>query len=196
MSNNALEARAFLHARGLDVEPTALNAALRAALAAIEPAYHARPGHEGLTEAELEAVQAGGLDSTPQWNVDPLSQGIVASARIIKTALPTSKAAAILGVSDARVRQRLREGSLWAVRFGRSWRLPSFQFVADRELPGWNEVCRQIPRDASPVAVERWMTTPHPDLRTRDGASVSPSSWLVDGRSPQQVAELAAADLG
>jgi hypothetical protein len=56
---------AFLHARGLDVEPKALAAALRVAIAQIEALYRAEPGQEGLTAEEVEAARSGGLDPQP-----------------------------------------------------------------------------------------------------------------------------------
>jgi hypothetical protein len=185
---------AFLHARGLDVEPKGLAAALQVAVAQIEALYRATPGQEGLTAKEVEAARSGGLDPQPARGAraDPLVQGVVAYASLIHTGLTTRQAAARLGVSDARVRQRLQARTLLAVREGLSWKLPVFQFTKRGELPGWGEVCPSLPPGASPVAVERWLGLPHPDLVTGENETpISPRGWLVEGRPPGAVAALA-----
>ena len=185
---------AFLHARGLDVEPKGLATALRVAIAEREAVYRAKPGQEGLTAGEVEAARSGGLDPQPARGAraDPLVQGVVAYASLIHTGLPARQAAARLGVSDARVRQRLQARTLLAVREGRSWKLPVFQFTRRGELPGWGEVCPSLPPTASPVAAERWLGLPHPDLVTGDNETpMSPRAWLLEGRPPEAVAALA-----
>ena len=145
---------AFLHARGLDVAPKGLAAALRIAIAQIEALYRAKPGQEGLTAEEVEAARSGGLDPQPARGAraDPLVQGVVAYAGLIHTGLTTRQTAARLGVSDARVRQRLQARTLLAVREGLSWRLPVFQFTKRGELPGWGAAARAflLPRLLSP----------------------------------------------
>ena len=185
---------AFLHARGLDVEPKGLAAALRVAIAQIEALYRAKPGQEGLTAEEVEAARSGGLDPQPARGAraDPLVQGVVAYASLIHTGLTTRQTAARLGVSDARVRQRLQARTLLAVREGRSWKLPVFQFTKRGALPGWGQVCPSLPPAASPVAVERWLRLPHPDLVTGENETpISPRAWLLEGRPPEAVAALA-----
>lgn len=184
---------AFLHAHGLDVEPTKLEAALQAALDAFEVGYFPS-ATEALTVYEAEVAAAGGLDPTPvSGTTDPLVGGVVAYARILHTGLTSKGAAERLGVSDARVRQRIQERTLLGVRSGNAWRIPVFQFVPDGgELPGWGEVCTRIPVHASPVVVERWLGTPHPDLVIGDEEiPVSPRRWLAEGRAAAAVAGLA-----
>jgi hypothetical protein len=189
-----LQMMAFLHARGLDIEPKGLAAALQVAIAQIEALYRVKPGQEGLTVEEVEAARSGGLDPQPARGAraDPLVQGVVAYASLVLTGLTTRQAAARLGVSDARVRQRLQARTLLAVREGLSWKLPVFQFTKRGELPGWSEVCPSLPPGASPVAVERWLGLPHPDLVTgKYETPMSPRGWLLEGRPPGAVAALA-----
>lgn len=189
----AAETMAFLHAHGIHTEPAGLEEALRAAVGSIEARYRAEPGREGLTHAEVDVARAGGLEPVPTWGtVDPLLQGVVALASLIRTGLTTREAASRLGVTDARVRQRLADRTLLAIRTGHTWRLPLFQFVGAAELPGWEEVCRRLPPGASPVAIERWLSLPHPDLATGDDESpASPRAWLLAGRPSAVVAGLA-----
>jgi DNA-binding response OmpR family regulator len=188
----ASPAMAFLHAHGLDVEPKSLPADLMAAIADAKALYRAKAGQEGLTAEEVEVARSGGLDPEPNRGADPLAQGVAAYARLIRTGLTAKQAAARLGVSDARIRQRLQARTLLAVREGRVWKLPLFQFTKRGELPGWAEVCPSLPAAASPVAVERWLALPHPDLVTGDSETpTTPRAWLTEGRPPRAVAALA-----
>jgi excisionase family DNA binding protein len=189
-----VEAMAFLHARGLDIEPKGLAAALRAAVVSIQSLYHPKAGQEGLTAEELKVARAGGLDSrpAPDDRPDPLLSGVLDYAALVSTGFTTLQAAKRLRVSDARIRQRLHERTLLAVRSGRAWRLPIFQFADRGELPVWTEVCPALPEAVSPVAVERWLSFPHPDLVTgEEEIPLSPRQWLLEGRPAQDVARLA-----
>lgn len=154
------------------------------------------PGEDGLTAAEVETARVGGLDPQPVRRrsalTDPLVRGVAAHANLIQTGLTTRQAASKLGVSDARIRQRLHFRTLFAVRAGRSWKLPLFQFTREGELPGWGKVCSSLPSTASPVAVLRWLELPHCDLVTgEDEPPMSPRAWLLEGRPPATVAALA-----
>ena len=192
--NTCIETMAFLHTHGLDVEPKGLNAALQSAVKALQSLYYAKPGQEGLTAVESEIACSGGLDPNPVVGSqpDPLLLGVVAYASLLETGLTTLDAAKRLGVSDARVRQRLHDRSLLALRDGRVWKLPLFQFSEGGELPGWGEVAQGLPRDISPVAVERWLLLPNPDLvGGGDETPMSPRVWLQEGRPPHVVASLA-----
>jgi hypothetical protein len=186
---------AFLHAHGLNVEPKGLSAALRAALASLEARYFPATGEEGLTAGEIAVARSGGFAAKHATSAgeDPLLQGVAAYAGLLSTGLTTAAAAKRLKVSDARIRQRLAERTLLAVRQGRAWKLPVFQFTRKGELPGWGAVCAQLAADVSPVAVDRWISLPNPDLRVgADETAVSPHAWLVAGRPPEAVAALAA----
>lgn len=174
---------AFLHARGLEVRPGALDEALLAALEAI-PVVYAPASVEALTLAEAEVAAYGGLDPAPGPD-DPLVRGVAAYAALVKTGLTTTDAARRLGVTDARVRQRLAERTLFAIRVGRAWRLPLLQFTDRGELPGWASVCAALPEGLSPVALDGWLRARHPDL------GLSPRDALAAGRDPRIVAAAA-----
>ena len=194
--NANVEAMAFLHVHGLEVEPRGLNAQLRAAVKALQALYYPEPRQEGLTTSELEVLRSGGLDPTPRHfgeRGDPLLNGVLTYAALIETGLTTIQAAKLLGVSDARIRQRLQAGTLLAIKTGRAWKLPLFQFADGAELPGWGQVAQNLPVGVSPVAVESWLRLPNPDLVTgEDETPVSPRAWLQEGRPAKAVASLAA----
>jgi excisionase family DNA binding protein len=190
------ETMAYLHAHGLEaVEPKVLNASLRSAITRLKALYYPMKEQEGLTAAELDVARAGGLDPAPRFapGDDPLLAGAISYASLVQTGLTTAQAAKRFGVSDARIRQRIQERTLLAIRDGRSWTLPVFQFTGKGELPGWGEVAQAFPREISPVAVESWLLLPNSDLVTgADETPTSPRAWLLEGRPPQPVAVLAA----
>lgn len=192
--NTGIETLAFLHSHGLDVEPKGMSAHLRAAIKAIPSLYFPEPGQEGLTTKEADVARSGGLDPRPTSgkHTDPLLLGVVAYASLIQTGLTAVQAAKRLGVSDARIRQRIQGRTLLALREGGSWSLPVFQFTERGELPGWGAVVSKIPLDVSPVSVEQWLLLPHADLVPgKDETPMSPRAWLLEGRPPQAVAALA-----
>jgi excisionase family DNA binding protein len=193
--NTKVQTMAYLHARGLDVGPGELAAGVKAALARVRALYYPGPGEEGLTAEEVAVARSGGLEARPrpEQGEDPLAAGVMAFASLVTSGLTTLQVAERLGVSDARIRQRLKERSLLGLRSGRSWRLPVFQFTPQGELPGWGEVCARLPESISPVAVERWLAQPHVDLGLGEGETpTSPRQWLLEGRLAQRVADLAA----
>lgn len=73
----------------------------------------------------------------------------------------------------------------------RAWRLPRFQFTESGLVPGLDHVLRRLPEDLHPVALYRWLTTPHPDLVV-DDEPATPFEWLTAGHDPEAAAELAA----
>lgn len=195
MSAN-LETLAFLHAHGLDVEPKGLPRVLRDAIKNLQSLYYPDSGQEGLTAAEIQIYRSGGLDPAPRASGmdDPLLRGVMTYAALVDTGLTAVESARMLGVTDARIRQRLKERTLFAIKNGGSWRLPMFQFAEGRELPGWGEVARKLPQGISPVAVAQWLMLPNLDLAVgEDGTPKSPREWLLEGRSPLAVARLAEA---
>src|SRR6188768_872068 len=112
---STLETAAYLHAHGLDIDAGSLDEALRAAIAADgPPTMYGISGQEGLTTAEIAVLHEGGAvtDAPAQGASDPQVDAIVLHARLLATGFTTQAVAKHLGVSDARVRQRIEEGSL------------------------------------------------------------------------------------
>lgn len=108
---------------------------------------------------------------------------------MLSAALTTGEVGGRLGVSEGRVRQRLKEGSLYGIKTPKGHRLPVFQFSGDGEVPGVGEVLRSLDPDLHPVAVENWFTMPDPDLYLdeEERRPVSPREWLLVGGSPDAV---------
>lgn len=190
MTPAALATQAFLHAHGLDVDPIALDAVVREAVGEYRTVLYPFGAPPGLTDAEVTLLSESGLDPVPRelGRDDPLARSAADHAAILESAFGTGEVARHLGVTDARIRQRLKEGSLYGRYSAGVWRVPSFQFTAEGELPGWSAVARHVPRDLNPVALLRWLTLPNDDLRVGPADdAVSPREWLLAGGAPEAV---------
>ncbi len=149
------------------------------------------------TQGEDEVLKRGGFDlSAPSPDsIDPVSRATAEYARLVSDSYTTEETGEILGVNSSRVRQRLagKPRTLLGMKLGHSWRIPSFQFVGQKLVPGLNKVVAELSPALHPVAVYRWFTTPCPDLvyDDVDDKPVSPLDWLKMGNPPGSVAELA-----
>ena len=98
-----------------------------------------------------------------------------------------------LGRDVSRVRQRIRDRTLWAITGTDGARLPRVQFEEDgTEIPGMGEVVAALPADLHPVAVFRFLTTTDPGLvLPGSDEPLSPRDWLRSGGQPDAVASIA-----
>jgi hypothetical protein len=106
------------------------------------------------------------------------------------SALPADDAASRLGRSVNRIRGAIADGSLYGVKVGRRWLLPTWQFTNEpAPLPHLRKVVAAIPEGTSALSVQRIMTEPSDELYI-DGAPVSPREWLLAGQDAAPVAEM------
>ena len=151
----------------------------------------------GLTVEEERVLASGGLDTSPlrAGEEEPLTETALEYARLLQSSLSVEQAAKLLSVNPSRVRQRLtgHPRTLYGIKEGKAWRVPRFQFAGRKAVPGVAAVIGALPPDLHPVAVRRWLTTPHPDLRINadEARAVAPLEWLRTGRAPEVVADLA-----
>ena len=148
-----------------------------------------------LSKAELKALEQAGLSTKP-WvgdvARDPLTRTIVDYMALIETSLSTAEVAAMLDVDVSRIRQRIRERSLYGVEYEGEWRLPRFQFERNKVLPGLTEVLSALPAELNPLDVATWFLEPNIDLEAdEDAPPMSPRAWLLRGSSPRTVTQLA-----
>ena len=151
------------------------------------------PGKE-FSEEEITALEEGGLDLSPQEaGPDPLARTAAKYVAMLASALPTKEAAEVLEVGESRVRQRLREGTLYGVKAGRENRLPVFQFEGGKEVPGIAKVLKHVDCSLHPVAVVNLFMLPNPDLflDEEEANPVSPRYWLLSGGDPEVLVRLA-----
>ncbi len=151
----------------------------------------------GLTAEEERVLASGDLDTSPlrAGEEEPLTETALEYARLLQSSLSVEQTAQLLGVNPSRIRQRLtgHPRTLYGLKEGRSWRVPRFQFAGRKPIPGVALVIGALPPDLHPVAVRRWFTAPHPDLRvdTHEARPIAPLEWLRTGRAPEAVADLA-----
>jgi hypothetical protein len=152
-------------------------------------------GVENLSIGEVDALKAVGLPMNP-WkrgaSADPLTQSISDYMALLETSYSTGQAARYLKVDASRVRQRLRENSLFGIDYDGERRLPRFQFERAKVIPGMREVLAALPEGLNPLDIAEWFLSPNPDLEIEaQEAPLSPREWLLKGRSIAAVAKLA-----
>lgn len=146
-----------------------------------------------LTEAERDALVRGGgvLGELPAGTPDPHARTAAKYATLLATSYKVDEVARMLGVDPSRIRQRLKERTLYGIKTREGWRIPRFQFDGCRLIPGVEQVIEAMPVNMDPLGFLNWFTLPDPDFWL-DDVSVSPSDWLRHGGDPAHVVELAA----
>ncbi|SDC55772.1 hypothetical protein [Rhodococcus tukisamuensis] len=96
---------------------------------------------------------------------------------LVQGSLSVTAAAARLGVTIARIRQRLAAGTLWAFTSGRRL-LPPAQFTAAGAVPHLEKVMPLVAKELHPLTVQALLTQPQPSL-TVEGRPVSIVEWLT-----------------
>jgi hypothetical protein len=176
-------------------------AAARAALArnrplttATTPASSRRPASD-LSASEVAALRSVGAfsDEAPiEADNDPLIKSQAQYMALLEESLSAAEAAKLLHVDVSRVRQRLRERSLFGIEHEGSWRLPRFQFERRLVIPGLAQILKALPPDLFPLDVVDWFALPDSDLQLEsDTAPMSPREWLLSGRPVETVVKLA-----
>lgn len=201
MADSSLQA--VLKAHGITASPRQLALYVAESVEAIEEGALI-PAAQELPEAELAVLRSGGfdVDAGPSLEDDPIGRAAAAYSALLETALSIKAVAQGLGRNESRIRQRLLQRSLYGVRRGRNWLLPLFQFqVEERQgthairvvVPNVEHVFPALNPELNPVTVWRWFTSPSTGLMTDEAAdqAISPRDWLLAGRDPNPVADLA-----
>jgi len=163
-------------------------------------------GAGALSAGEVAALESVGLTTAPfvaepgprgdhprgghPPDGDPLVQSVADYMALLETSYTTSEASKHLKVDVSRVRQRLREGTLFGVEYDGERRLPRFQFERRQVLPGLREVMAALPAGLNPLDVAQWFLAPNPDLEAGQ-ENLSPREWLLRGKPVEAVAALA-----
>lgn len=119
----------------------------------------------------------------------PAVRGMSRHALMVASAVPIASAAQRMGVDPSRLRQRIKEGTLLAVRRprGRGWLIPAFQLTEDGEVPHLARVLAAAQRHLSPLTVACAFEIPDEELD-----DMSPRDWLVSGGDPAPVERIVA----
>jgi hypothetical protein len=176
--------------RGVAADERVLARALDDALGR----YLTAAGSATLSQDERALLRLGGLDlDRTDSYVASATRTAADYAGLVATALTVPATAARLGVDGSRVRHRIAEGSLWALRSpSRRRLLPSVQFAPGAGVvPGFAEVYRALPDDLHPLEIQGFLVTARAELRL-NRRDLSPVDWLLRGGAPAAVAVLAA----
>jgi hypothetical protein len=152
------------------------------------------PQSPALTAAEAAVLDEAGLVEGERDRPGVFDKSQIEFELLVSQSYTLQRAATILGVDPSRLRQRLGQRTLYGIKEGGSWRIPTFQFDARRKklVRGIEKVLPHIRADAHPLAVASWLSTPHPDLVLgEEETPVTPLRWLAGGRPTDRVADLA-----
>jgi hypothetical protein len=176
-------------------------AAARAALARNRPLTTAATSTVGrhpasdLSAAETAALRSVGAfkaDAPIRADNDPLIRSQAQYMALLEESLSAGDAAKLLRVDVSRIRQRLRERSLFGIEHEGTWRLPRFQFERRLVIPGLARILKALPTDLFPLDVVDWFLLPDSDLQLEsDAEPLSPRGWLLSGRPVEAVVTLA-----
>lgn len=140
----------------------------------------AGPANPPLPAAERQALDEAGLPDDPAAAASTVLRSRTRIQQVTDTALTVAAAAERIGVTQARVRQLISARTLWAfdpgVRGGR--RLPAAQFTPTGLVPYLDRLVPHVPQALHPVAFDRLLTAPRPEL-VLDGQPVSLVGWLA-----------------
>jgi hypothetical protein len=185
---------AYLHARGLQVEPESLTSLFEDALKDMRRTLFPSNPAADLPAPEVAALRRGGFELAPlsAESSNALARTTAEYAVLQNTSLTAGETAQKLGVDPSRVRQLLAARKIYGLQVRGAWKVPIFQFVDDRLLPGLEEIVPALPKALHPIGVYHWFMTPNPDLAPEEfDRELSPREWLLTGHSPSIVAELA-----
>jgi hypothetical protein len=141
-------------------------------LAAVDPAAPALSEHDAALLAEAGFVTDPAAATAARVDRDIRMQDL------LRSCLSVADAAQRLGVTTARIRQRLADGTLWAFDSGRNRLLPPGQFTAAGAVPHLEKVLPQLAKDLHPLTVQALLTQPPPSLVV-DDRPVSIAAWLT-----------------
>ncbi|MBT8427470.1 MAG: hypothetical protein KJO02_05510 [Erythrobacter sp.] len=172
--------------------PRTLNAALKHAIESMHRTLYA-PSTGELTAAELALLKKAGVDvdEHPERD-DPMLNYATEFGAILATSLTAAEAAKRLhDVSAVWIRQKIRDGTLFAMRIDGRWKIPAFQFDEHGLIANIGAVNAILPRTLDAVSVQRFFTTADAELESPKGERLSPLAWLKAGLDPAAVVELA-----
>ncbi|MGL3807310.1 hypothetical protein ACSYDW_14550 [Paeniglutamicibacter sp. R2-26] len=131
---------------------------------------------------------AGTPRSTPE---EALATNAVALSISVSSALPSSEAAARLGIAESTVRSYRASGKLYSFSVLGRPHFPRWQFGSHGIIPSMKDVLEAMPAGLHPQSVEGFFLSPNSDL-VLAGVPVSPKEWLESGADAAPVVEFAA----
>ncbi len=135
-------------------------------------------------------LERAGVDVDERMGrTDPVIQFATEYAAILATSMTPVEVANRLGVTPVRVRQMIRQRSLYAIRINGRWHVPVFQFDGNALIPNIGQVIESL-AGLDPVSMMRWCTTADPELEDGSGNRMTPLEWLKTGRDARTVIKI------
>lgn len=131
-----------------------------------------------LSEHDARVLEEAGFVADPAAAAMARLDRDIRMANLVRSSLSVDEAAERLGVTPARVRQRIADGTLWAFDSGRNRLLPPAQFTDTGAVPHLDKVMPLVAKDLHPLTVQALLTQPQPSLLV-DGRPVSIVAWLT-----------------
>ncbi|MCZ4278775.1 DNA-binding protein [Rhodococcoides yunnanense] len=151
------------------------------ALDALRPTH---PSSAALPRSEAALYDAADFGEDVDAYRRQVLDAVTAYAVLVNTAYSTAEVAALLGVDPSRVRQRIKERSVWAIKDRGDWVFPALQFETESLraglISGLDKVFQAVPEGLHPLAIEGLLTAPQDELR-RHGTPVTILHWLRTG---------------
>lgn len=135
------------------------------------------PAEPALSEHDAAVLREAGFVTDPTAATAARLDRHIRMQNLVQDSLSVAQAAEHLGVTTARVRQRLADGTLWSFDSGSTRLLPRAQFAADGPVPHLDKVMPLFDRTLHPLTVQALLTEPQPSL-TVEGRPVSIVQWL------------------
>jgi hypothetical protein len=134
-----------------------------------------------LSAHDTGLLDAAGAPESPLALATAVADRTARMRSLIENTLTVEQAAERLGgVGTSRVRQRVGDRSLWAIKRANRLLLPDVQFTDDGQVPGLDAILQALPGDMQPLSIHGLLTTPQPSL-TIDGEPVALVDWLLIG---------------
>ncbi len=144
-----------------------------------------------LSEQDAQLLSSAGFVSDPTAITLAWVGRDIRMQNLVHDSLSVPDAAQRLGVTTARIRQRLTHGTLWAFTSGRHRLLPQAQFTASGTVPHLDQILQLLPKDLHPLTVQALLTEPQSSLVV-EGRPVSIVAWLTGSdRTSTEIAQAA-----
>lgn len=131
-----------------------------------------------LSDHDADLLAKAGFVAAPAAAAAARVDRDIRMQELVRNSLSIPAAAELLGVTAARIRQRLTDGTLWAFHSGRNRLLPPAQFTDVGAVPHIEHVAPLLADDLHPLTVQALLTLPQATL-TVDGEPVSIVQWLT-----------------
>lgn len=102
-----------------------------------------------------------------------MARSLVTYSKLLANSISTEQCSEMLSVKPSRVRQKIRDGTIWAIKDGNGWKIPSIQFYKGRQVVGLDKVFPSLSSD-HPLSVYGLLTTHQLDFD-----NMNMVDWLI-----------------